>query len=1245
MKLLKYILLLLLFAKMSFTNVHAQVDTLFWFAAPWVTPDHDGNVQMAFRVSTFGAPANVRIQMPTLTYDTTFTVPASGLVSVPLSHLVNDLESSPADAVLNSGFKITSDEFITVVYDFISDLITITPGTPNNPETYSLKGRNGMGLEFVTPFQTLWDNRDLTADRNGDGVVTDPKQFFSIVATEDNTTVWITPTCDVVGHPANITYPITLPFAGNVYTCENVVLTTSDPGSSLSGSIVTADKPISVTINDDSVNPSGGGGCFDLMGDQIVPTDVIGTDYIVNRGFLNAGSNESIFIIPAQNFTTITIDDGGVTTTLANQGETVPYSITEPLTSISSDKPVYLVHMSGYGCELGLAILPPLNCAGSDEVSFARNNNQQFLLNLLCEAGDETSFTLTGPGTGVINPADFNPVPGTGGAYVGAQIDFSTAEIPSGTQNTITNSAGFFSMGVINGGASTGCLYHYMSSFQRKVITRAGNDTTLCSVDNEVDLNGSVTGGATTGIWTTIDGTGTINNPTDLVTTYDPSPGDFTQGSVTFVLTSTGNCEPAIDSMKVTYIQSPIADAGPNDSYCKNNIGPIPISGSIQFASGGVWSGGTGGAFGNMGSLNTTYTPSPTDLAEDSILLFLTSAGSLFACPDYQDTTIIYFTDPPEVSPGSDLVLCSSENEVSLSGTITGSTNTGTWSSNGTGSFSPTANTPVTNYLVSANDISLGSINMVLTSTNNDNCLAVKDSIEVSFIQEPNVSITSSDSVCSNLNLLELEGTISSGFNATWSTSGFGTIVDPNTLNTQYNIETIDTVTGYIDVFLSSVPGICPSVTDSTRVFFIDPPKAIAGPDQEFCSNDIISLNGTVTGVLNSGSWSTLGTGLFDPSPNNLVTNYIPSPDDIANGSVSFTLTAAEALGCPADVDDFTVTFKEIPTADFSVTEECFGDNTSFTDLSATNTGIINSWQWDFGTAITSAVQNPIHTYNGAGNYNATLIVGANNGCFDTITLPVKVNPTPIADFSPTIACQNTPIVFTDQSFISGGSIDSWFYDFGSETSTEQNPSFIFNSSGLQQVSQTVTSDLGCVGDTTILMDVSPAPEADFNFAPNPAMVLQNINFLDVSTGAGINQWFWEFGDGEADNLQNPSHSYDEGGEYTITLIITDSLGCVDTTFNNITVALPPVLPSGFTPNGDNENDVFLIRGGPFNEVDFRVYNNWGELIFQTLDANEGWDGTFNNQPAPLGVYTWTFTVQMTNGAVIKKSGDVTLIR
>ena len=66
------------------SKLEAQIDTLFWFATPWVTPDHDGNTQLAYRISTFGNPATIRIQQPAATYDTTFVVPANSIANKPL---------------------------------------------------------------------------------------------------------------------------------------------------------------------------------------------------------------------------------------------------------------------------------------------------------------------------------------------------------------------------------------------------------------------------------------------------------------------------------------------------------------------------------------------------------------------------------------------------------------------------------------------------------------------------------------------------------------------------------------------------------------------------------------------------------------------------------------------------------------------------------------------------------------------------------------------------------------------------------------------------------------------------------------------------------------------------------------------------------------------------------------------------------------------------------------------------------
>ncbi|MEO9531183.1 MAG: PKD domain-containing protein [Crocinitomicaceae bacterium] len=1208
----------------------AQIDTTFWFAAPWVTPDHADNVPMAFLFSTFGNATTIRLRQPASTFDTTFVVAANSLFSKDLSHILNELETKPANTVLTSGFEITSDFPIIVVYDFLS--------SGNNPETYSLKGQNGLGYEFVCPFQTKWFSQNIS------GI--DPKQQINITATEDNTTIYITPKCDVVGHPAGVTYSVFLPFAGSSYTVENVALNTNVPGNNLAGTIVVSDKQIAVTCSDDSVRSSGGG-CYDLMGDQIVPVDVIGTDYVVSKGFLVPAGDESFFAVATENFTTITINDGvTITTQILNQGDTYAHSVTEPLTYISSDKNIYLLHATGYGCEMGEALLPPLNCAGSQQVSFTRNKTQPFFITLTCPAGAEDDFVLNG-GLIPINPLDFDPVPGTGGAYVGDTIEFTTGQIAMNSSNLLINTSDFFSMGVFNGGATGGVLYHYLSSFLRRVNVDAGVDTTLCNAETVINLDGSVSGGTTTGIWSVLDGAGTLNSPTNLTTTYVPVQSDYDQGFLTFVLQSTGNCDPKFDTMKVDFIQSPLVSAGLDDIYCKNNVPSIPLTGTLQFAVASTWSGGVGGSISDVSSLNSSYTPSPTDLANDSVAIFIESSGSFFSCPNDKDTVVIYFTDPPSVTAGADIVTCSSNDMVSIAGLVSGASTTGIWSTSGSGAFDPSDSNLSTDYLISSADTSSGSVQLTLTSTNNGNCLAVTDNLTITIVDKPEITITTPDSICANVPLIDLSGTVSSGFSHTWNVDGLGTIANPSSLNTTYDVQPADTIGGTLTIHLSTNGGICPVENDSLVVTFVAPPQVFAGIDQDYCDNEPVSLAGTLSGTASSASWTSTGTGGFNPSNNLLNTFYFPSALDLSNGSVELILTSSTDFGCLADKDTVQISYKPAPVADFSNSSVCLGENTSFTDLSTITTGTINSWQYDFGDMGTSIANNPIHTYNSSGSFDVTLIAGSDNNCYDTITRTIFVNPEPIALFNNNYACENEVIYFNDVSFLASGDIVQWNWDFnnGAGSSNITNPIFTFGSAGQYPVMLEVTSDSGCVSSITNNVDVLAGPTADFTVNPNPGLALEDIVFTDASTGVPISAWFWDYGDEIGGSGQTTVHQYANGGFYDVILTVTDTAGCTDSTKKEVQIALLPVLPTAFTPNGDGENDVFIIRGGPFLATSFQIYNNWGQLVFQTDDANIGWDGTFNGEEAPIGVYTWTFTVVVVGDRTIIKEGDVTLMR
>ena len=368
--------------------------------------------------------------------------------------------------------------------------------------------------------------------------------------------------------------------------------------------------------------------------------------------------------------------------------------------------------------------------------------------------------------------------------------------------------------------------------------------------------------------------------------------------------------------------------------------------------------------------------------------------------------------------------------------------------------------------------------------------------------------------------------------------------------------------------------------------------------EDTFCSNELIILNGVVSGVTNLGAWTSTGTGTFVPNPFQLQVTYIPSLLDVGS-TIDFILTSTNNQGCNPAQDILQATFKAVPTANFTASEVCLGQATNLLDASIAPSGAtMTGWNWTFGDLTTSFAQNPIHTYAGAGTYTVSMIGQASNGCSDTVTKTINVNVLPIAAFTNGIVCQGNVTQFNNQSIITQGNIVNWQYDFGDLTppSNDQDPTHVFAGTGFYPVTLVVTSDKGCTSSVVQNINVLIKPDALFSFSSNPGLAGENITFNDASTGGPIS-WYWNFGDSTAANTQNPGHIYDAGGYYNVTLTVADANGCTDSTSRELLIALLPVLPTAFTPNGDNENDVFIVRGGPFNNILFKVYNNWQESV------------------------------------------------
>ncbi|MCB0763943.1 MAG: gliding motility-associated C-terminal domain-containing protein, partial [Flavobacteriales bacterium] len=375
---------------------------------------------------------------------------------------------------------------------------------------------------------------------------------------------------------------------------------------------------------------------------------------------------------------------------------------------------------------------------------------------------------------------------------------------------------------------------------------------------------------------------------------------------------------------------------------------------------------------------------------------------------------------------------------------------------------------------------------------------------------------------------------------------------------------------------------------------------------------------------------------------------------DMAFNELRFILTTTGNMGCPAHADTMTVSLQPIPTVNAGVDlSTC--DASAPVDLSGSFTGAAGV-QWSTNGAgvflpsntAANASYQPGATDEQLGTVRMTLTTTGNGVCAavsDTLMLSF-VNPLQ-ADFSWSNACAGSQTLFTSTSTTTGAPIIGWNWSFGNNT-TGSGPqtSTSFDTQGQYLATLTVFAQNGCSSTVTRTIDVLNAPVAGFSISGDPFTDLP-IAFSDSSSGA--TNWHYDFGDGNGAIVAEPVHQYTEGGQYIIVQTVTNAAGCADQDSLLISIGvkdiLPPKLPNAFSPNGDGVNDVFYVRGGPFETMHLRIFNSWGEMVFETEDPLAGWDGTHKGVPEINGVYVYTVVAVSTDGLEHDRSGKVTLMR
>ncbi|HVU54070.1 MAG TPA: gliding motility-associated C-terminal domain-containing protein [Puia sp.] len=298
----------------------------------------------------------------------------------------------------------------------------------------------------------------------------------------------------------------------------------------------------------------------------------------------------------------------------------------------------------------------------------------------------------------------------------------------------------------------------------------------------------------------------------------------------------------------------------------------------------------------------------------------------------------------------------------------------------------------------------------------------------------------------------------------------------------------------------------------------------------------------------------------------------------------------------------------------------------------------------------------PIQT---TGNYQIMLVRGSDgNTIIDECgmetpaggVLPFATKDTVSADFLNQIhwGCKYDTVDFFYQD---KNGVDRWTWTFdGTDYSHAQDPEHIYSVFGDKTVRLIVSNGV-CSDTVSKIVSLDNAINAAFE-APNIICPHDPATFKNLTTGH-ISTWHWDFGDGTTSPDSLPAdHFYPVIGaerKYNVTLTVHNALGCLSRTYQQIDVlkSCYIAVPTAFTPNGDGLNDyLYPLNAFKADNLEFRVYNRWGQLVFTSSSWLSKWDGTIGGHPAPADTYVWLLRyIDRETGKPVFQKGTSLLIR
>lgn len=352
---------------------------------------------------------------------------------------------------------------------------------------------------------------------------------------------------------------------------------------------------------------------------------------------------------------------------------------------------------------------------------------------------------------------------------------------------------------------------------------------------------------------------------------------------------------------------------------------------------------------------------------------------------------------------------------------------------------------------------------------------------------------------------------------------------------------------------------------------------------QNNCAQHAVYFTPISTGTIVTYDWD-FGDGFIS-------VEQAPQHSYSVAGEYTVALEVLASNGCSNSIIKSATIYNE-PLADFqlpTVTQLCTNQAYILTNSSLYDPESNPSWQWFQESTPITAEQNMITTFENGNDQTITLRASI-PGCFSETTKTISnVQVGPAVDFSVNNGCQNDVITFTNAT---EGSVTSYLWSFGDgNNSTEVDPEYSYSTNGSFTVSLTANNELGCSNTISKLVQIYSQPQPNFSLALPPFSCAGSPSqFTDLTppmTDSNIASWAWKFGDAPqgTSTLKNPTYTYAQADDYTVSLEVTTNFGCTNAIEKSVTISQPPVADFTFGPACLNQATQFTDASGTDNKT------------------------------------------------------------